>query len=177
MFCIWQLHYLKLFFFSFFLQTLTVFYFLHLLMMTNRFRREIPHFIIYLVRLGSKYSGGRGSLVSKFSYCKFGNILPHNINETCFNPVSETYFGWCRISSWFMYVKWLLILSSIHSLLSSMTLSPSHTLSSSKTYVNRYSDLIFVDIIYTVCWLVTAKVWKTGTPLVTNCYIFIRIST
>lgn len=150
---------LKISFFSFFLQTLTVFYFLHLLMMTSRFRREIPHFIIYLIRLGSKYSGGRGALVSKFSYCKFGNILPHNINERCFvNPVPDSYFGWCRISSWFMYVKWLLILSSIHSLLNSMTLSPSHTPSSLKTYVNRYSHFIFVDIICTVCGLFTARV-------------------
>ena len=53
-----------------------------------------------------------------------------------------THFGWCRISSWFMYLKWLLILSSIHSLLNSITLSPSHTPSSLKIYANRYYHLI-----------------------------------
>jgi len=130
------------FFFLIFPVTSYYIVFLPFLMVTSRFRREIPHFIIYLIRLGSKYSGGRGSLVSKFSHCKSGNTLAHNINERSFvNPVPDSYFGWCRISSWFMYVKWLLILSSIHSLRNSMTLSPLHTLSSLKIFVNRYYHL------------------------------------
>jgi hypothetical protein len=128
-------------------------------MVASRFRGEISHFSIYLIRFGSEYSWGRGTLVWKLSYCKiwkyFGsyNLLKKFSLEFIFSScslASDIYFVWCRISSWCMYVRWLLILSSIHSLLNSMTLSPLHILSSLKTYVNRYFIWLYVDIMNAV---------------------------
>lgn len=119
-------------------------------MVESRFGGEISHFSIYLIRFGSEYSWGRGSLVWKLSLCKIlkyfssYNLLNQfslscGINfSPCLSLALDIYFVWCRISSWCTYVKWLLILSSIHSLLNSMILSPLPTLSSLKTYVNRY---------------------------------------
>jgi hypothetical protein len=72
------------------------------------------------------------------------------IFSSCISLAPDIYFVWCRISFWCMYVKWLLILSSIHSLLNSMTLSPLHILSSLKTYVNRYFIWLYVDIMNAV---------------------------
>lgn len=40
-------------------------------LLMNRFNWEIPHFGISVIRFSSKHSGGWGSLVWKFPFCKF----------------------------------------------------------------------------------------------------------
>lgn len=40
-------------------------------LLATRFGREIPYFSISLIRLSPKHSGGWGTLVWKFSFCKF----------------------------------------------------------------------------------------------------------
>ena len=63
----------------------------------TRFSGEIPYFSIYLICFGSKHSRGGGSLVWKFSLCKFTDDQIYTASD-----VKWTFSGTCFCSTNFL---------------------------------------------------------------------------